>query len=360
MGTPILSDDEVLARIGLVREHGSVGEAALRAGKSRGEIDHAIRLAVTRKMIGSRAELMARPVPSTQCRLPQTADECWQLLDAAIGRTRAQAKPPRPSRSSERRIVIASDFHAPFHHVGAVARMLDDTKGFDQIIINGDLQDSYSVSRFVKHETVPWERELAALDTLLSVFAAQYPDVLIVDGNHDRPRFEKALRSMLPLDMVHVLEHLTQGEFSTIRAMTKRKGYGNIRFAPIKVGRHSVAWCAQQGDLLVTHAEKYSKVPGSALRGIEEWFSDQHDILGLEPWRVLVQAHTHALGWIPWRSDRLLVEQGCMCHVHGYQLDAKVAGRGQRLGYVTLTQRDGVTDMSSVRTHWLDPVLRAA
>jgi hypothetical protein len=110
----------------------------------------------------------------------------------------------------------------------------------------------------------------------------------------------------------------------------------------------------------VTHAEKYSKVPGSALRGIEEWFSDQHDILGLEPWRVLVQAHTHALGWIPWRSDRLLVEQGCMCHVHGYQLDAKVAGRGQRLGYVTLTQRDGVTDMSSVRTHWLDPVLRAA
>lgn len=306
------------------------------------------------------AAVMRRPESPTAARLPQTADECWEALDKAIGRTRPQPKPPKYANKKRRRIVVASDFHAPFHRPDAVAAMLEATKGYDQLIINGDLQDSYSVSRFTKYETVPWEREMAAVDTLLSAFAAQYPDVLLVDGNHDRPRFEKALRSLLPLEMVHVIEYLSGGEFSAIRALIKRKGYGNIRFAPIKVGRHSLAWCAQEGDLIVTHAEKYSRVPGAALRGIEEWLSDQHDIIGLEPWSVLVQAHTHALGVFPWRSGKVLVEQGCMCAVHGYQLDAKVAGRGQRLGYVTLEQVDGVTDLSTVRFHWLDPVLKAA
>ncbi len=363
MATPSLTDEECLAAVTAIQAHGgNTTEAAVALGVSRTTLQHRVVLARSRGLIGKQD--VGRPkrktLPEVYDRLPQTADECWAVLDTAIGRTRPQPKPPVYRSPKTKRIVIASDFHAPFHRPDAVAAMLAATKGFDQLIINGDLQDSYSVSRFVKYEAVPWEREMAAVDALLASFAAQYPDVLIVDGNHDRPRFEKALRSQVPLEIVHVIEYLTGGEFSAIRVLMKRKGYQNIRFAPIKVGRHSLSWCAQQGDLIVTHAEKYSKVPGAALRGIEEWFSDQHDVLGLDPWRVLVQAHTHALGMFPWRSDRLLVEGGALCAVHGYQLDARVAGRGQRLGYVTLTQTDGVTDLNSVRFHWLDPVLREA
>lgn len=295
-----------------------------------------------------------------QSRLPQTADECWAMLDAAIGHQRKTEKPPKAKggRFSDKRIVIAGDFHAPFHSPQAVGAMLAQTDGFDQLIVNGDLQDFYAISRFTKHEHVPIEREMAAVDGLLDAFSRAYPDVVIVDGNHDRPRFEKQLRHLLSLEMMHVLEVLTGGNLSAIAVLAKR--YKNIRFAPIQVGRHKLSWCAQEGDLIVAHAEKYSRVPGSALRGIEEWFSDQHEALGLKPWRVLIQAHTHQLGWFPWRADRLLVEGGAMCGLHGYQLDARIAGRPQRLGYVTCVQRDGVTDISSVRCHWLDPMLKAA
>jgi predicted phosphodiesterase len=267
-------------------------------------------------------------------------------------------KSEKRTRVSDKRIVIAGDFHAPFHSVPAVAAMVAQTAGFDQLIVNGDLQDFYAISRFTKHESVPIEREMAAVDGLLGTFSASYPDVLIVDGNHDRSRFEKQLRHLLSLEMMHVIDLLTGGNLSAIAVLAKR--YANVRFAPIQVGRHKLSWCAQEGDLIVTHAEKYSRVPGAALRGIEEWFADQHEAIGVHPWRVLIQAHTHQLGWFPWRSDRLLVEGGAMCEVHGYQLDARIAGRPQRLGYVTLNQRDGVTDIASVRCHWLDPQLRAA
>jgi hypothetical protein len=96
-------------------------------------------------------------------------------------------------------------------------------------------------------------------------------------------------------------------------------------------------------------------VPGAALRGIEEWFADQDSTLGLDPWRVLIQAHTHQLGLFPWRADKLLVEGGCMCSTHSYQLQARIMGRPQRLGYVTLQQENGRTDINSVRPIWLDP-----
>jgi hypothetical protein len=62
----------------------------------------------------------------------------------------------------------------------------------------------------------------------------------------------------------------------------------------------------------------------------------------------------------PWKADKLLVEGGAMCHVHGYQLQARIAGRPQRNGYVTLEQKNGVTDINSLRLVWLDADRKAA
>jgi predicted phosphodiesterase len=363
MATPPVSDELVKQAVAARLQHGSNVAAAAALGYARTKIEHRLRLAVDRGFTTREAMNEATrkpPVPAP--RLPQSADECWDVLDRAIGRYRDTPKPPpyKSTKFSDKRIVIAGDLHAPFHHVEAVGKMLADTHGFDQLIVNGDLQDSYSVSRFVKYEVVSWEREVAAVDALLGQFCARFPDVLIVDGNHDKPRFEKVLRTQLSVEVMAALEFITEGNFSSIRALVKRKGYGNARFAPIKVGRYNLSWAAQEGDLIVTHAERSSRVPSGVLRVVDEWLTDQHEALGLNPWRVLVQAHTHQLGMFPWRSDKLLVEGGALCGTMGYQLDAKVFGRGQRLGYVTLAQRDGVTDFASVRFHWLDPMLRAA
>jgi predicted phosphodiesterase len=302
-----------------------------------------------------------RPMPAEResfhagRRLPQTADECWAVLDDFIGRTPRQHDRPSRTRkadSSTRRVVIASDFHAPFMDNWAVSELITRERGADTLIVNGDIQDFYAISRFTKYEQVSIESELAAVDALLGQLAAAFPEVVLVGGNHDTHRFEKQLRAFLSPEMCHVIEFLTGGNLSVLRVIAKR--YPNVRFAETKVGRFAVGWYYQHGDLLTAHAEKYSRVPGAALRGIEEWFADQDSTLGLDPWRVLIQAHTHQLGLFPWRADKLLVEGGCMCSTHSYQLQARIMGRPQRLGYVTLEQTAGKTDVNSVRVVWLD------
>lgn len=362
MATPSLSDDELRAAVEAIRAHGgNTTEAAISLGVSRTTLQHRLQLALGRGLTTRDVIRPKRPrMPEVYQRLPQTADECWALIDAAIGRTAKTVKPPKPAKArfSDKRIAIISDLHAPFHDVEAVGQMFHETQGFDVLKINGDLMDSYALSRFTHHESVPIEREMAAVDAILGQASAQFPEIDINDGNHDKPRFEKALRSQLSLDLMHALEYITEGNLSLIRVAAKR--YKNIAFPRTQVGRFQLGWFQQDGDLLMAHAEKFSRVPGAALRVIEEWFSDRHDTLGLAPWRVLIQAHTHQMGWFPWHADKLLIESGCLCTTHGYQLDAKIAGRPQRVGYVTLHQRDGVTDINSIRLRWLDAERKAA
>jgi predicted phosphodiesterase len=348
--------------LALVAKHGSITEAARAEGLSRTTLTSRLDLA-------RRWEAQGRPLPPEResyhsgRRLPQSADECWAVLDDFIGRSRRPV-PTRngrgtPTRQSSNRIVIASDFHAPFQDNWAVGELIAREGGkADTLIVNGDIQDFYSISRFVKYENVSVESEFAAVDALLGQLSAAFPEVVLIGGNHDTARFEKQLRTLLSLELVHVIEYLTGGNFSVLRLMAKR--YPNIRFADTQVSRFHVGWFAQFGDLITAHAEKYSRVPGAALRGIDEWFTDQQDTLGLKPWKVLIQAHTHQLGMFPWKADRVMVEGGCMSQTHGYQLQARIMGRPQRVGYVTLEQTKGVTDVNSIRLVWLDAERKAA
>jgi predicted phosphodiesterase len=281
-------------------------------------------------------------------------ESAWLEWQRFIGQAkdRYAGPPKRPVRVGRQKIVVAGDFHIPFHDRAAVASLFEREKDADLLIINGDLQDFYSISRFTKYEHIPIDQELAEVTLFLEQASQTWPRVLITTGNHDVPRFERQLRERLDENVVKVVEFLAGGNLSPIAAIARR--FPNVEIASVKAGKHTVSWMAQVNDLIVTHAEKFSRVPGSTLRGIEEWLADSHDTLGLQPWRVLVQAHTHQLGIFPWHADKLLVEGACMCMTHGYQLSAKIGGRPQRRGYVTLEQIDGVTDLNSVRMRWLD------
>ncbi len=346
------------AALALLAAHGGNMTAAARAGKMpRGTL--VARVSRARQM-ADQPPPVAPVAPSAS--LPWTADEAWTLLDGWIGRKRSAFKHPQARQAKDKhtkRIVVAGDFHAPFHCPEAVGELIAREAAFtDTLIISGDLMDFYGISRFLKYEHIPIEQEIAGADALLSQLAAAFPDVLIVEGNHDAPRFEKQLRSFLSPEMMHCIELLTGGNLSIVKLLAKR--HPNVRFAPQQAGHYKLGWLTQVGDLLVSHAEKFSSVPGSALRKIEEGMADFEQVYGLAPWRVLIQAHTHAYSMIPWHADKLLCEGGAMCLTHGYQLTARMGGRPQRIGYTTLTQTAGVTDINSVKFHWLNAARKAA
>lgn len=349
--------------LNVIKHHGSVTDAARALGMNRGTLQtrwqlakqHAVAHGLSVPVL-SGEPIVTQPSP----RLPISADEAWEHLDGWIGRKRApKPKHPKWKPGREQRFVVAGDFHAPFHDPEIVAELIASESGkTDTLIISGDLMDFYSISRFLKYERVTIEQEIAGADALLGQLAAAFPDVLIVSGNHDSQRFEKQLRSLLAPEMMHVIELLTGGNLSIIHMLAKR--YPNVRFAPQQSGNHALSWMTQVGDLLVTHAEKFSRVPGSAVRSIDEGLTDFDHVYNLKPWRVLLQAHTHAASLIPWKADRLLGETGCCCVTHGYQLTARMGGRPQRQGYVTLRQIDGKTDLDSVHFRWLNAEKKCA
>lgn len=285
----------------------------------------------------------------------------WAVWMKEIGMARDRyAGPAKPkARSGRLKILVVPDLHAPFHDKQAVATMLAKDGDADIAVLMGDIGDGYSVSRFIKYEQHQnYEMELASIAALLQTFSETFPIVRIIDGNHDGARVERQLRERLSPDLITAILSMTGGTLSPIHALCKK--FPNIEYEPAKSDRHTLGWMTQIGDAIFAHAEKYSRVPGAALRGIDEWLTDMQGILKIDDFKVLVQAHTHALSLFPFKADRLLIECGCLCTIHGYQLAAKISGRPQRRGYVVLEQVDGKTDINRTRLVWLDAELPAA
>jgi predicted phosphodiesterase len=281
----------------------------------------------------------------------------WQDWVQTVGKVNKhyKRKPPNETRGRGKKILVIPDLHVPFHHREALALMLHREKDADLAVVMGDIGDAFALSRFIKYEDLPYEKEIVEVQQMFELLSDSFPKIKLIAGNHDGARLEKMLRGTLNQDFMKAVLMLTNGVLSPVDALASK--FPNIELSGHKVSRHSVRWFTQVGDALFTHAESFSRVPGAALRRIEEWITDMDRTLDLAPWRVLVQAHTHQLGIIPWSADKLLVECGCLSQTHGYQLSPRIAGRPQRLGYVTMEQEGGKTDINSVRCHWLDDMV---
>jgi hypothetical protein len=279
----------------------------------------------------------------------------WKAWMAHIGMAKDRyAGPAKPrARTGRLRVVAAGDFHIPFHDRDALAMLCVREKDADVLVIGGDFGDAHCASTFTKYEHVSYEAEHAGKVAVLQTLSETFPLVKYLKGSNHTDRFEKRLREHLDKDMLDAIMSMTGGILNPDLALVKR--YPNIEVSGWTTPRgQGVSWLTMVGDVVFSHAEKYSVTPGFALRKVEEWLDDQTGHLGLPEMRCLVQFHTHAVGWFPWRSDKLLVEPGCMCQVHSYQLGARIAGRPQRLGYVVMEIVDGKVDLGSVQIRWLD------
>jgi predicted phosphodiesterase len=377
MSNPRLSPELAREALRAVRDHRTVLEAARALGLSygtlRSRVDAARSLGIT---ADSEIDEPSTPPPPSSLREPLTSfEEAWQQWKRAIGMAKDRYVGP-PSRhaeslgkrargrksigvsddggpaSSTQKILVVPDLHAPFHEPEMFAEMLRAEKDADHCICIGDMGDAYALSRFVKYEHMPYRDEWAAVTLVMQELATRFQKVTIILGNHD-VRLERQIRDRLTEDMVDAIKFITGGILCPITALAKR--YPNVTVARHETpAGHTIDWFATVGDAWLGHPEKYSRVPGAALRFTEEWLADNEKALGLDRYRLIVMGHTHAASIIPWRAETLLVECGCLCRHQGYMTSARIGGRPQRRGYVTFTQNDGVTDLNSVRFRWLD------
>lgn len=342
--------DETLANtLRAVEEHGTITAAARALGVPRTTIRDRLERA--------KLEASKPPAPAKQTREPlANYDEALLQLHNTIGVARDRYKGPAVARKASNRIRVcaAGDFHVPFHDRDAIAELVTCEAGnTDVLVVGGDFGDAYAASVFTKHDSVPFKVELAETKAAMDVLSESFPKIEYLRGSNHMDRVEKRLRERLDPELVDAILYMTGGELSPDLALMKQ--YPNVNVACWETPKgERVPWLMVVGDVAFTHAEKYSITPGFATRKIEEWLSDFASTLGLPEIRAVVQFHTHAMSLIPWRSDKVLVEPGCMCVTHGYQLGSKIAGRPQRVGYVTMELEDGRVDFNSIRLKWLN------
>lgn len=295
------------------------------------------------------------PQPAEAVREPLASfEEAWAQWQQTIGMMRDRyAGPPKVRRDpGDEKIVVIPDIHAPYHEPRMLAELIAREPDADRAICMGDISDAYALSRFVKYDWMPFREEWASVTAVMQAISEAFPKVDVIVGNHDA-RAEKQIRTHLSQDMVDAIRFMTGGTLCPLTALAKR--YENVSVASHETpDGHAIDWFTTVGDAWLGHPEKFSRVPGSTLRSVEEWLADNEAHLGLDRYRLIVVAHTHQLCKMPWRAGQMLVECGCLCKTQGYQTSPRIGGRPQKRGYITFHQRDGRTDLNSVNDFWFD------
>ncbi len=129
----------------------------------------------------------------------------------AVKRGTKRIPPLPPSRTKEwkpfyiedvRRVLTLSDIHTPFHHEEALEAALGygDTLNPDCILLNGDVLDHASISRFARDPRGPTTKEeLEICGEFLDHLRVRFPRARIVwkEGNHEE-RWQRMLWTKAP------------------------------------------------------------------------------------------------------------------------------------------------------------------
>lgn len=222
---------------------------------------------------------------------------------------RGRGRPPKRTKT-----VIAGDFHVPFHHKEALKALIrEEAADTDLLILNGDLGDFWSTSRFPKSKRLVEPcGELRETQVVLSILSQHFRKIKIVRGNHDaRPR--KFLTDALPPEVLDYIEMTGPAVFGPLEFISA--GLKNVEVVdPILTENAEFAFLYQHNDLLCSHAETYSKISGRATGNVNQWVHSFAVPAGVikAPIRVIVQAHTHQSATFMGDYGTLCIEGGCM------------------------------------------------
>jgi len=198
--------------------------------------------------------------------------------------------------------LVISDLHVPFHDEQALAvveEVMKDIK-FDNFVINGDMLDSYELSRFSKdpRNSFSFSEEIDIAKDLLEQFNKYLKGTkkYFLNGNHEE-RLNKYL-----IDQAPAL--ITLGQL-TIDSLLELDKY-NYEF--ISMGKESYV---KIGETMIGHFNKVSMHSAYTAKGLVDKYVCN-----------IVQGHVHRLGaHYKTVGDNTFtgVEGGCLCNLRpGY------------------------------------------
>lgn len=267
-----------------------------------------------------------------------------QMIGASAKRAAARSRAPQGRRVET---VVISDLHVPDERMDLLARIAETHRGAN-LVIAGDLDDFEMLSKFDQLDWtgLTFQESLARRDAVLDFLTQHFTNVEVMLGNHDLRIPRKAAR-LLGADYAFMSQQFLMWTYEKrhgIRLVTQdvRKQCG--RQIPYLHYYHQV------GDCMIGHVEVSGRTPGKGAERAHDFFQGWKKELGLSDFRVVLQAHTHKQSYFRHSHSKAhCYEIGALCDIPSYSLMSRQNYGPPQLGYFSLVQYDGVTDINESR-----------
>lgn len=232
-----------------------------------------------------------------------------------------------------KRIVSISDLHVPFHDIEALNEIVKREAGADILVINGDLNDFYSLSRYRQEFSINPLDEIQQTNKLIEELAKHFKQVIINQANH-----EMRLYNYLVDNATKLMEYLRE---------RKIEDYLEVEASNVITNNF---WYIQIGDLVIGHSEDFSAInPLKSVVNFIQYLEIQN--IFEKSFNAVILAHTHKQGKAFYRK-KLGIEEGCLTQKPDYLFFDKTYVRISKydtwyMGYAFAELRDGKTDFNN-------------
>jgi len=236
--------------------------------------------------------------------------------------------------------------HNPFLDKERFAYILTKESGADECVSNGDIDDLYPLSRFVKYKDINAVETIKELDWYFHTIAQHFAKNKLVLGNHDKRVWKYFEQKGVPIDIIEAWVNF--GYMESLASKYKNINIVKTQVAPPNLGELYHFYILGK-DCVVGHWETYSKVNLRAAENAFLWYHQWQSTLGLPEIKLLLQAHTHALGMRDVWGNKRYGETGCICQVQEYTVDGRTGYTPLQSGYWIVIQKNGETDLKESR-----------
>ena len=213
------------------------------------------------------------------------------------------------------RILSISDLHTPYNL--SIDTFIDYINKVDILVLNGDIVDNFSLSKFPKNYRISvMEEIIQGRQYIIDLINYIHPKkVIVIDGNHEK-RFGAYLAKNLDSDILELMpdssmDLIVEAGFNHYNKQTKSKTY----YEPLKNVFDNVEiiyiadWKCKIGQTYFIHPSAYS---GGMLKTTEKAVNYFFRID--RNFDTIVMAHVHKLGSYI-QGNIYMYEQGCCCDI---------------------------------------------